>query len=241
MDLCPSEWLAALAGAAPAIGTALSAARRDRGTQPAEFVPLFGDIVPGGGIFGFWYDEPRAPLGPAYFRRGWTEARDESPLEVILRRLEVMLATPDLAPLEAIELIALQRAGRFFAGGALPTTGHATGSCRPAIASGLSPALSLAHGDPRWSAAEVAAREVLYQTGDKRAINTLIGLAERELSGGKPAFALVLGHELRSLGHSARPPETTHLLSAAYRALGRDLYADLSVSGDATASAPGSA
>ncbi|MFI5912240.1 ADP-ribosylation family protein [Dactylosporangium sp. NPDC051541] len=206
--------------------------RRD----PAEFVTVMGGDTDGL-HFGLWYDDP-AEL-PSFI--AYNYARDSAETwshhaPTLLHEIRIRLADakrdveldgpehyegmPPFEPLEAaLDAYADADAAALAADG--PVTW--AGAPRPRVAITIGPVLPEDAGDPR--AAESGERLDTYRDPARAA--PVIAAARSELAAGRPALALVVGGELHWLDADEYRPESTELLTGAYRALGRDALAGI--------------
>lgn len=225
LAFAPTELLAALFGSGD-VRAVRQEAHRDFPLHPAEFLHLF-NLRMDGLSYGYWFDVPDSPVGFAKFYRGETDLDETTPCEFIARaadRLEY--EDPQFGVLKLLERRTLAETARFF-DSAFGVEATVQANDRPRILGGIGPRLTPGDGDPRWSTEAVAERKSAYAAKDRRSIDAWVAAAETDLADGKPALALVLGRELQAMTLSEWHPRTETLLASAYRALGRDVYADI--------------
>lgn len=97
---------------------------------------------------------------------------------------------------------------------------------RPDVLGGLGPAIWQSAGDPRGGHEKVNERYAAYRSRAPQ-VRDWMAEAQQELAAGRPAFALVLGRELHWFDNTDYHDAALALLTAAYRALGRDALADI--------------
>lgn len=200
--------------------------------DPPEFVTVMhGDSD--GLHFGLWYDDPAHP--PAFVAHNW--ARDDAttlssgwrtPLGEVHARLEETLEELDSAhgavhaALRAVEAFADADREAWEEEGYTPPEGTRV----PVFGSSMGLLFPPGSGDPSGGTT-VEERLRIYRERLPDLHEWMIPCAREELAAGRPAFALVLGHELRFADVDEYREEAWHLLGDAYRALDRQALADI--------------
>jgi hypothetical protein len=217
--------------------------------DPPEFVTVMhGD---GGGLhYGLWYDDP-AHL-PHEVVKNW--ARDDpttldtettTPLGVLREEMddfreELGFDNEEDDDLDENDLDENERAG-LAAGRAVEAFAladeqawEADGGWSGIAAQGVEKQWVETLGCPGLVLPRVAGDPVAGTTSEERrqaytarSADWMIDWAERELAAGRPAFAAVVGHELRFEDFDEYRDRGWNLLIAAYRALGRHALADI--------------
>jgi hypothetical protein len=211
--------------------------------DPPEFITVMSGNSDGQ-HFGLWYDDPRdlpAFVAGCYARDDpsiWTHGTPTLLAEVrhgLDRQAEEMKANDEHRRLFQWPMHALSQAVAGFAAAeaaAVASDGvpRWQDAPRQSIGGGTGPALPPGSGDTRsarWPY-DANERSDAFAAGSPEA-DEWVATARRELAAGQPAFALVLGRELYQCDREEQRDLALDLLTAAYRALGRDALADLAV------------
>lgn len=207
--------------------------------DPPEFVTfMYGDTD--GLHYGLWYDDPaELPSLVAYnYARDSAETWTDgllTPLAQVARRIEDLDEEaddePDDDPDGARQRAAVRLHLQAFLGAdqqACAQDGPArwAHTARPDILASPGPALPADAGDPRGGRRHHEQRYQGYRARSPE-VRDWIALAERELAAGQPAYALVLGRELHWFDAEDYRADALRLMTAAYRALGRDALAEI--------------
>ncbi|MDI6104752.1 DUF2228 domain-containing protein [Actinoplanes sp. NEAU-A12] len=201
--------------------------------DPAEFVTVMGGDSDGL-HFGLWFDDPAelpTVIAHNYARDSAETWASPAPslLGVLRERVDRFLGDYGDEEDEAARVAALTGALDWFASAdeeALRQDGPPRWGSEPRsfLAVSLLPVLPPDSGDPQ--AADSGARLHAFQHDPVQAAEW-IARAHRDLAAGMPALALAVGGELHWLDSDDHRQAGLDLLVGAYRALGRDAFAEI--------------